>query len=145
MLHKDFKELLKLLNGEKVEYLLVGGYAVGFYGYPRYTGDLDIWVKPSPENAQKVLVTLGKFGFSSLGLEAQDFREPGFVIQLGYPPVRIDIITELDNVIFDECYKRRLISKIEGVDVSIIGIDDLLLNKKATGRHKDLDDVEHLQ
>lgn len=145
MLHKDFKEFLQLLNAEKVEYLLVGGYAVGIYGYPRYTGDMDIWLKPSLENALKALSVISAFGFSSLNITESDLEKPGAVIQLGFSPVRIDIITELDGVEFEECYSKKGKSNFDEIEFDIIGLEDLIKNKKATGRHKDLDDVEHLE
>jgi len=104
MLSQDFKEFVELLNKNKVEYLIVGGYAVGIYGYPRYTGDLDVWIKPSLENAEKMVIVIQEFGFASLGLTKEDFRTEGNVIQMGYPPFRIDILTRIDGVIFDHCY-----------------------------------------
>ncbi len=145
MLHKDFKEFLQLLNAEKVEYLLVGGYAVTFYGYPRFTGDLDIWINSNEENTLKVMNVVNTFGFSSLGIKKEDLLNKGIVVQLGYSPVRIDIITDLDGLDFAESYNNKKTSFIDGINIDIISLDDLIHNKKATGRYKDLDDVEHLE
>lgn len=107
MFSQDFKEFIELLAKNKVEYLIVGGYAVGIHGYPRYTGDLDVWVNPTEQNSALVLKAVDEFGFSSFKLTQNDFSKPGNVIQLGYPPLRIDLITEVDGVIFDECYPNR--------------------------------------
>jgi len=144
MLNKDFKEFVQLLIENKVEYLIVGGYAVGIHGYPRYTGDLDIWINATPENAAKVLKTLNDFGFSSFRLKEDDFLKLGNVVQLGYPPMRIDILTKIDGVDFDSCYKEKFILEIEELKVNFINLEDLKKNKKASGRLRDLDDLENL-
>ena len=107
MLTQDFKEFVELLIKNKVEYLIVGGYAVGIHGHPRYTGDLDIWLNQTPENAKLILKCLNDFGFSSFGLKEEDFTKPGNVIQLGYPPLCIDLLTEIDGVTFSESYKTK--------------------------------------
>ncbi len=145
MFSPDFKEFLQLLNDHGVEYMLVGGYAVGFYGYPRYTGDLDIWVKPSRESGERLKRVLEKFGFGSLTITAEDFAKDDAVIQLGYPPLRIDLVTTLDGVSFDECYMRRQTYAAEGVSVDFIALDDLKRNKRTVGRTRDLDDLENLK
>ncbi len=145
MLNQDFKEFVELLNKHKAEYLIVGGYALGIHGYPRYTGDLDVWINPTPENAQKIIDILHEFGFSSIGLTINDFIESGNVIQLGYPPFRIDILTKPDGITFDSCDQNKLIINYDGIDIAIIGIEDFKKNKKATGRIKDLDDLNHLK
>ena len=107
MLSKDFKEFVELLNSHGVEYLVVGGYAVAMHGRPRHTGDLDVWVRRSPENAAKLIAVLRDFGFGELGLKAEDFLKREQVVQLGYPPLRIDLLTEIDGVTFVECYQNK--------------------------------------
>jgi predicted nucleotidyltransferase len=145
MLSRDFKEFIQLLVERKVEFLIVGGYAVGVHGYPRFTGDLDVWIKISEANASRVLAAIHDFGFSSLSLTKLDFLTIDNVIQLGHPPFRIDILTSLDGVSFDECYSRKHVVDIEGLPVSFIGLQDLLVNKNASGRLRDLDDIENLK
>jgi hypothetical protein len=105
MFSQDFREFIELLIKNKAEYLIVGGYAVGIHGHPRYTGDLDIWLNPSSKNAALILRSVNEFGFSSFNLTEADFTKPGNVIQLGYPPLRIDLLTEIDGVTFEDCYK----------------------------------------
>ena len=144
MLSKEFKEFAKLLNDQKVEYLLVGGYAVVLYGYVRYTGDIDFWINPTEENANRIVEVLDRFGFGSLNLTMKDFTKDDQIIQLGYPPNRIDIITSVTGLTFTECYPKRNIFSIEGVEVQTISLEDLKKNKKASGRYKDLDDLENL-
>jgi hypothetical protein len=143
-LNKDFREFVELLNSKKVEYLLVGGYAVGFYGYPRYTGDIDIWIKISEQTAQKMSELLNEFGFGSLNLTEKDFLEPKIVIQLGYPPYRIDILTSVTALDFDYCYERRNLTMIDNIQIQIIDKESLLLNKKALDRDKDRNDLANL-
>ena len=124
---------------------MVGGYAVALHGHPRYTKDLDIWIELSPENAKKILLALEVFGFGSLDLKTDDFLEEDQVIQLGFPPNRIDIITALKDVTFKECYKSKLQVIIEDVEINFISLEDLKKNKRATGRPQDLADVENLE
>jgi len=145
MFSPDFKEFVQLLINNKVEYLVVGGYAVGIHGHPRYTGDLDIWLNPTEENANKILTSLNEFGFSSFGLSHSDFCKEGTIIQLGYPPLRIDLLTSIDGVTFEECYKNRKEVEIEDIIVYFIGYNDLIKNKKESGRLRDLDDINNLQ
>lgn len=145
MFSQDFSDFVQLLIKHNVDYLIVGGYAVGVHGHPRYTGDLDIWLNPSVENAAKILQTVNEFGFSSYQLSIEDFTKEGNVIQLGYPPLRIDLLTEIDGVQFKECFENKLIVDIEGVQVNFISYKDLIQSKKASNRHKDLDDIENLQ
>lgn len=145
MFSQDFKEFVELLINHNVEYLIVGGYAVGIHGHPRYTGDLDIWLNPTIENAEKIITCVNKFGFRSFNLTVNDFTKEGNVIQLGYPPLRIDLLTEIDGVTFNECFKNRKVVEIEELNVNFIGYDDLLKNKMESGRLKDLDDIEHLK
>ena len=145
MLSRDFKEFVELLIKNKAEYLIVGGYAVAIHGYPRYTGDLDIWLNPTPENAKSIVKTVNEFGFSSFDLTESDFTKPGNVIQLGYPPLRIDLLTELDGVSFNECFINRKEVEMENLIVNFIGYEDLLKNKRESGRLRDMDDIENLQ
>ncbi len=145
MLNQDFKEFIQSLNDNGVRYLVIGGYAVALHGYPRYTKDMDVWVEMTADNASKVVKALNQFGFGSLDLKESDFTVPDQIIQLGYPPRRIDILTTLPGVEFSECYSSRVITDIEGVSVSFIDVDNLIKNKKATGRHQDLADVENLE
>jgi Nucleotidyltransferase of unknown function (DUF6036) len=145
MLNQDFKEFIQLLNDNQVRYLIVGGYAVALHGYPRYTKDIDIWIELTQENATRIVKALDQFGFASLGLKENDFLVEDQVIQLGYAPSRIDIITTLSGVTFEECYDKRLLVEIDGVKVSFIDLDNLRKNKKATGRLQDLADLEKLE
>jgi hypothetical protein len=144
MLSKDFKEFVELLNSNAVEYLIVGGYALAVHGQPRYTGDLDIWLGTDMENIERLLKALSQFGFGSLGLKASDFQEPGAMIQLGYPPVRIDLLTSIDGVAFTDAYARRQVVTIAGLQLPILSLDDFKANKRASGRPKDIADLESL-
>ena len=145
MLSKDFKEFIELLNVHNVRYLVVGGYAVAFHGYPRYTKDLDVWVELSPENADNLMKTLEAFGFGSLGLKKEDFLEDDQIIQLGYPPNRIDILTTLKGIEFEDCYRERIEVEIKGVKIHFINLENLKRNKRSTGRPQDLADAENLE
>lgn len=145
MLSKDFKEFIESLNAHNVRYLVVGGYAVAFHGYPRYTNDFDVWIEISEENAQYILTALEDFGFGSLGLKKEDFLEDNQIIQLGYPPNRIDILTTLKNVEFAQCYSERIEVDIQGTRMPFIDLDNLIRNKLATGRPQDLADAENLK
>lgn len=145
MLSKDFKEFIELLNVHSVRYLVVGGYAVAFHGYPRYTKDLDVWIELSPENADNIIKALETFGFGSLGLKTEDFLEDDQIIQLGYPPNRIDILTTLKEIKFEDCYKERIEIEIQGVKINFIDLENLKQNKRATGRPQDLADAENLE
>lgn len=145
MLSKDFKEFIELLNRHKVRYLVVGGYAVAFHGYPRYTKDLDVWIELSPENADNVINALEEFGFGSLGLKPEDFLENDQIIQLGYPPNRIDILTTLKQIKFEDCYKERVEVDIQDIKLNFIDLKNLKQNKRATGRPQDLADAENLE
>jgi predicted nucleotidyltransferase len=145
MFSQDFREFIQLLIKNKAEYLIVGGYAVGVHGYPRYTGDLDIWLNPTSKNAESILKSINEFGFSSFKLTLADFTTPGNVIQLGYPPLRIDLLTEIDGVTFEECFKNRKEVLIDDLNVNFIGYDDLLKNKKESGRPRDINDIENLK
>jgi hypothetical protein len=145
MLSQDFKEFLQSLNANDVRYLVIGGYAVAFHGHPRYTKDLDVWIEMTTKNASKVIEALKQFGFGSLGLTTADFVVPDQIIQLGYPPNRIDILTTAPGVDFETCYKRRITSEIDGVSIEFIDIESLKQNKKAAGRYQDLADIENLE
>ena len=144
MFNPDFKEFVQLLIKNQVDYLIVGGYAVSIHGYPRFTGDLDIWINPIKPNAQKVLYCIKEFGFSSVELSENDFIKKYGIVQLGYPPVRIDIINNVDGVNFQECFQKKSIIEIENLQVNFISLEDLITNKKTTARPRDIDDVENL-
>lgn len=144
LLTADFREFLRLLNAHRVEYLLVGGYAVGIHGYPRATIDLDVWVRATRENADRVIEALRDFGFDTLTLTPQLFVEPRSIVRFGVPPFRIEVMTAIDGVEFDPCRSRALACDIDGVSVPVISLADLKVNKRAAGRHKDLNDLENL-
>lgn len=142
MLSKDFREFVALLKEHDAAYMIVGGYAVGVHGYPRYTGDLDIWLDPTPANAERILKAIDAFGFGEFRLT--DLTTEGNVIQFGQPPLRIDLLTSIDGVRFADCYADRKEVVFDGLSMNFIGYHDLVKNKRATGRHRDLDDIEHI-
>ena len=143
-LPQDFKEFLQLLNDNKVEYLLIGGYAVGYHGYPRATVDMDIWIAIEAKNAEKIVLVLREFGFNVPELSAELFLKKDQVIRMGVPPLKLEILTTISGVKFDECYKERVIDQIDDIAVNIISLRHLKINKKHSGRHKDLNDLENL-
>lgn len=143
-LTQDFKEFLRLLRSHGVRYLLVGGYAVGYHGYPRPTGDLDIWVAIEPENAERVVAALREFGFAVPELTKDLFMQRQKVVRMGEVPFRIEIMTSISGVSFDECYAQRVEDVIDGEEVLLIDLENLKKNKRASGRLKDLADVERL-
>jgi len=143
-LPQDFKEFLRLLRSHGIRYLLVGGYAVGYHGYPRPTGDLDIWVALEPGNADRIVTALREFGFGTPELNPGLFLKYGSLVRMGNYPVRIEIMTSISGVSFDECFAERIDATLDGVDVSLINLDHLKKNKRASGRHKDLADLEQL-
>ena len=145
MLNKDYKDILHALSDEKVRFLLVGAYALAAHGYPRATMDIDIWVMPSPQNAEAVLRSLRKFGAPLDNLTKEDLQKDGTIFQIGVAPRRIDIITSADGLDFEEAYDHSLSVIIEGIEIHLPSIDDLIVNKKASGRTKDLADVEALE
>jgi predicted nucleotidyltransferase len=140
----DFKEFLKLLKEHNVRYLLIGGYAVGYYGYPRATADMDIWVEMRLENAERIVSALREFGFDLPELSTELFLKEEQIIRMGVPPVRLEIITSISGVEFEECYQHRVIDSLDGIEVKLISLNYLKINKKASGRHKDLNDLENL-
>jgi len=140
----DFKELLELLNIHNVEYIIVGGYALAFHGAPRYTGDIDLFIKPDKENAQRIMKALDEFGFGSAGIELSDFTYENKVIQLGVPPVRIDIITSISGVTWEDAFSSKIEGQYGDVPVYYIGLDQFIKNKKSIGRKKDMADLEAL-
>lgn len=140
----DFKEFLQCLNTHEVEYLLVGGYAVGFHGYPRSTGDMDIWVATTVRNARKTLKALVDFGFGGTNVTQAMFQKPNYVVRMGVPPLRIEVLTSISGVTFSKCYRQRVEVEMDGVMVKIINLEDLRTNKRASGRLKDLNDLQNL-
>jgi len=143
-LPQDFKEFLSILNSHEVDYLLIGGYAVGYYGYPRATNDMDIWVSIDSENAKKMVNVLHDFGLSTPDLSTDLFLEKGNIVRLGIPPMRIEILNQISGVLFEECFSKRVIDEIDGIQINFISLERLKANKKASGRFKDLDDLENL-
>jgi len=140
----DFSEFLRLLDAKDVEYLLIGGYAVAYHGYPRATQDMDVWVAISPENASRLVQALREFGFGSPELDDQLFLKQDSIVRMGVPPMRIEIATSISGVSFEECYRARIADEFQGVPVTIISLEHLKKNKQFAGRHRDLDDLEHL-
>jgi len=140
----DFREFLRLLNAHQVEYLLIGGYAVAYHGYPRATADMGIWIATHPRNAAQVVAALKEFGFDVPELSVELFQTENQIVRMGKPPVRIEIATGISGVSFAECYAARVIDVLDGLEVSLISLHDLKRNKRASGRHKDLDDLENL-
>lgn len=140
----EFKEFLKLFHSHGVKYLLIGGYAVGYHGHPRATGDLDVWVAVEPENADRLVNAIRDFGFDTPELSPALFLQDKSMVRMGNSPLRIEILTAISGVSFDECYKGRVEIAFDGVEVSLINLRDLKANKRASGRPKDLDDLNHL-
>ncbi len=145
MLNEDYREMLQGLSDEKVRFLLVGAYALAVHGYPRATIDMDIWVMPSPENAAAVLRALIRFGAPAQSLTREDLQEDGLVFQIGVAPRRIDIITSASGLRFEDAFNHSITVDIEGIQIHVPSVDDLIRNKRATGRTKDLADVEALE
>ncbi len=141
---QDFKELLELLNAHAVEYVLVGAHALAFHGAPRYTGDMDIYVRPTAQNAKRVMSALREFGFGSLGLSEKEFIMTDRVVQLGHPPVRIDLVTSISGVSWKEVSANMVDGDYGNVPVQYIGREEFVRNKRAIGRKKDLADLEAL-
>lgn len=143
-LTQEYKEFVELLNANEAEYIVVGAYAVARYGYVRATGDIDIWVNATPENAQRVIRTLQQFGLGGLGYSIADFTTPDTIVQLGVAPLRIDLLTSVDGVEFTTCYAQREIRVLDEVPINFISLADLRRNKASTGRLKDQLDLQNL-
>jgi hypothetical protein len=143
-LPKDFKEFLKLLNANGVRYLLIGGYAVGFYGYPRATNDIDIFVAKDIENARRLVKTLSEFGFSAHELSTEIFMQEKSLIRMGVEPMKIEIANFISGIEFEEAYKDKTIGLIDEIEIDLISLQHLKINKQASGRYKDLNDLENL-
>jgi predicted nucleotidyltransferase len=144
-LPQDFKEFLELLNAHKVKYLIIGGYAVGFHSKPKFTHDIDIWIESNKENAKRVLQVLNDFGFGGLDITIEDLTNPEKFIQLGREPLRIDILISISGVEFKDAYKNKVRGNYLGINIDFISVNDLIKNKKATCRKKDIDDVEWIK
>ncbi|MFK7936091.1 MAG: nucleotidyltransferase [Saprospiraceae bacterium] len=143
--NRDFREFIGLLNENGVKYLVIGGYAVAYHGYPRYTKDIDFWIWGDPENARKITETIQKFGFASLGIKVDDFLTPENVIQLGYPPARIDLLTALKDLNFETCYEKRVVEKFDDLEINFIDLESLIKSKLSAGRPQDKVDVQKLK
>lgn len=145
MLNKDFREFLESLNSNEVKYLVLGGYALAFHGHPRYTKDLDVWLELSSENADKTMKALADFGFSGIDVFKDELLTDRMVVQLGYPPNRIDLINSPDGVNFEECYARRVEFDLDGLVFPIIDLENFKQNKRASGRPQDLADLAAIE
>lgn len=145
IINPDFKEFIQLLNENKVDYLIIGGYALAFHGYPRFTQDIDFWVWADEENAKRITKVLDEFGFTSLDINEHDFLDEDSMIQLGFPPNRIDIINQIDGVNFLEAFSEKKVFEDGEMKINFIGLNQLIQNKKASGRLKDLADVQVLE
>lgn len=144
-LQSDLREFIALLNSHGVEYLLIGGHAVAFHGHPRFTGDIDFWVRPTEANGELIMAVLRAFGFSNLALSAADFTRSESVIQLGRVPNRIDLLTSISGVEFDEAWADRVVSEIDGLPTAFLGRASLIKNKLASGRDRDVVDAKRLE
>jgi hypothetical protein len=147
MTNRDFRDLLAALSARSVRFLIVGGYAVTYHARPRFTKDLDVWVDPADDNATRVMAALTEFGapLATHGVREQDFTIPGTIYQIGVPPNRIDILTAIEGLQFGPCWNRRVQARFADVDVAYLSREDLIVNKKATGRPQDLDDARELE
>ena len=143
-LPQDFRDFLRLLNDHDVEYLLIGGYAVTYHGYVRSTLDMDVWVGVSESNAEKMVKVMEAFGFTGGDVSPQLFLSEKSMIRMGVPPLRLEILTGISGVRFEDCYRNRIVDTVDGVEASLISLQDLRRNKKASGRLKDLTDLEYL-
>ena len=145
LLTKDFIEFIECCDRREVRFLIVGGYALAAHGHPRATKDLDVWVLIDPTNAERLVQALDDFGMGSLGLTPADFLEPEIVVQLGYAPIRIDLLTSISGVTFDQCWPNRIVINVGNVETGFISVDDLITNKRAAGRPQDLVDADTLE
>ena len=143
-LPKDFSDFLKLLNSKQIKYLVIGGWAVGYYGYPRATGDMDVWISREKENADKIVEAFKEFGFDVPSLSIELFTKENQVTRIGLPPMRIEVLTTISGVSFEECFSNRQTVKVDGINIDFISLEDLKKNKAASKRHKDLDALENL-
>jgi len=144
-LNDDWRDFLAALDANRVEYMLVGGVALGVHGHVRYTRDLDVWFRGTEQNAQRLIAALRDFGFKDLQVSPLEFCKPRAMLVLGAEPNKIELINFADGVDFDECFPNRIVVPLAGVDVAVIGLDDLRRNKKAVGRLQDLADLEQLE
>jgi predicted nucleotidyltransferase len=144
LLPDDFRDFLKLCNQKRVRYLLIGGYAVGRYGYTRATGDMDVWIERTTDNAVRMVAVLKAFGFDVPALSVELLMEEGKIVRMGVPPLRLEILNDISGVRFDECFRSRKRTMMDGIQVDVISLAHLKINKAASGRPKDLDDLEHL-
>ncbi len=144
-IYPDFKELLELFNAQKVEYVIVGGHALAFHGAIRATKDIDLYVRPTEANSHRIMAALEAFGFGQVGLTAEDFQKPGQVVQLGHPPVRIDLVTSIEGVSWDQVAGGKAMGEYGGEPVPFIGRAEFIANKKAAGRLQDLADAERIE
>lgn len=144
-LEKDFREFIELLNKLDVQYLVIGGFAVNFHGYPRYTKDIDLWLWIAEENINRLMKALNEFGFGDVGLKKDDFLNPENIIQLGYEPYRIDLVIDVEGINFQECYKRKVVADLEEIKINFLSLQDLIDIKKKTGRPQDLADADQLE
>lgn len=140
----DFKEFFQLLNSKGVDYLVIGGYAVAYHGYPRATGGIDVWIAINPQNAKKAIEAIKEFGFNDPNLTEDIFLREEQVIRMGVPPLRIEVLTSISGVDFKSCYANRVVETIDNIEISLISLKHLKQNKKASGRYKDLNDLENL-
>ena len=143
-LPQDFKEFLRLLNSNKIKYLLIGGYAVGYHGYPRATVDLDIWISIDENNVNKIIKVINEFGFRDPALSSDIFIKKKKMVRLGVPPIRLEILSKIDGLNFEDSYSNKILDEIDGASVNIIDLESLKINKKASGPLKDLSDLEYL-
>ncbi len=143
-IEKDFKRFIELLNKNEVRYLIIGSFAFSYYAEPRYTKDIDFFIEPTEENAERIIKTLSEFGFESLSLNRKDFQELGQIIQLGVAPVRIDLLTSIGGIDFPSAWKNRITGNYGNISANFISKTDLIKNKKAVGRPQDIADVEKL-
>ena len=141
---QDFSEFLTLLIANEVEFLLIGGFAVAVHGYPRATADLDIWVARNQRNAKKLVESIREFGFDTAELTPDLFADPNKIVRMGNAPIRIEILTDIDGVTFEDCRSRAIVQTVDGTRVPVISLSDLKINKRASARPKDLDDLENL-
>lgn len=145
MLNEDYRDMLSALSAEKADFILVGAYAMAVHGHVRATLDMDLWVMPSPENAEAVLRALQRFGAPSHGVTVVDLQKDDTILLIGAIPRRIDVLTGLSGLTFEAAYARALVKHIDGIDVRVLSLDDLIENKRATGRARDLDDADALK